>query len=215
MNQSEAFTRILLAGNEELAVEQALSYMEQHGKYRLYEEVITPAMYEIGKMWEENRITVADEHLATGISDFVLTVVDERNKGTAKNGRTVLLFGVEKEEHYLGLKMVASLFRDKGWTTRYLGPNLPVESAIAAMNKWAPDVIGVSASMANRVPDVLTYLKQLNQQQPHELKVLIGGRFADTVANEVTDFPVEVLQSLMDLDKWLDEHGEVTANARL
>ncbi|ADH98191.1 cobalamin B12-binding domain-containing protein [Salisediminibacterium selenitireducens] len=213
MKGSEAFTRILLAGNEELAVEQALSYAEQYGKHRLYEEVITPAMYEIGQMWEENRITVADEHLATGISDFVLTVVDERNKEQAKNGRTVLLFGVEKEEHYLGLKMVASLFRDKGWTTRYLGPNLPVESAIAAMNKWSPDVIGVSASMANRIPDVLSYLEQLNEQQPHELKVLIGGRFADTVADKVTGFPVEVLQSLTELAHWLDRYEDVKADA--
>ena len=38
----------------------------------LYENVIKPALYKIGILWEENKISVASEHLATAITEGIL-----------------------------------------------------------------------------------------------------------------------------------------------
>src|SRR5690606_23666308 len=40
---------------------------------RLYLEVFQPAMREIGRLWQENAITVADEHVATAITQAAMT----------------------------------------------------------------------------------------------------------------------------------------------
>jgi len=34
----------------------------------LYLEVIRPAQYEIGRLWQANLVTVAEEHVATSVS---------------------------------------------------------------------------------------------------------------------------------------------------
>ena len=38
----------------------------------LYLEVIQPTQYEVGRLWELDRLTVADEHFCTGVSQLVI-----------------------------------------------------------------------------------------------------------------------------------------------
>ena len=38
----------------------------------IYMEVFQPALREIGRLWQENAITVADEHLATAITQAAM-----------------------------------------------------------------------------------------------------------------------------------------------
>ncbi|MGD6780694.1 B12-binding domain-containing protein [Sutcliffiella horikoshii] len=39
----------------------------------IYDFILRDAMYRIGEMWEENKISVAHEHLATGTCELILT----------------------------------------------------------------------------------------------------------------------------------------------
>lgn len=40
----------------------------------LYFHLYQPAMYDISKLWEQNRISVATEHVATAITDGLLNL---------------------------------------------------------------------------------------------------------------------------------------------
>jgi methanogenic corrinoid protein MtbC1 len=50
----------------------AIYIEEGHSSTDVYTFLIE-AMYEIGKRWQENKISVADEHLATATCDYVIT----------------------------------------------------------------------------------------------------------------------------------------------
>src|SRR5690606_37226031 len=96
-------------------------------------------MYWIGELWEKNVITVADEHLATAICDFVVSVTEVRRPALNSHKKKVMVLGPEGEDHYIGLKMVASLFKENGWEVQYMGPNLPLDAAIDSANRWQPE----------------------------------------------------------------------------
>ncbi|WP_373323212.1 cobalamin B12-binding domain-containing protein [Alkalihalobacterium chitinilyticum] len=109
----------------------------------IYDQALRNAMYYIGDLWKNNEITVADEHLATGTADIILTRYILEKKGMEPSKRA-LFFCIEGEEHVLGLKMVSSFFKEKGWDTQFLGANLPLEYVVYSAKKWKPSVIGIS-----------------------------------------------------------------------
>ncbi|MDQ0858501.1 B12-binding domain-containing protein [Bacillus sp. V2I10] len=111
----------------------------------LFEEIFTPAMQYAGELWENNEITVADEYLASAVCDFILSTLYPRMQISASAGRKkAMLLCVEGKQHDLGLKMVNSLFDEKGYETHYLGPNLPLEYAIQKAELWRPEIICLS-----------------------------------------------------------------------
>ncbi|WP_254434125.1 B12-binding domain-containing protein [Halobacillus sp. Marseille-Q1614] len=67
-----------LEGDEEGALEYIEGLFSKYPRLYLYEDIITPAMYHVGELWEKNEISVADEHLATAICDFVLSRLDAK-----------------------------------------------------------------------------------------------------------------------------------------
>nr|WP_294577306.1 B12-binding domain-containing protein [uncultured Rhodopila sp.] len=49
--------------------------------------VIQPAMYDVGRLWQENRVSVAQEHLATATSESWLAQSMARAKAAPDNGK--------------------------------------------------------------------------------------------------------------------------------
>ncbi|MDN5710415.1 MAG: cobalamin B12-binding domain-containing protein, partial [Planococcus sp. (in: firmicutes)] len=79
------------------------------------------------------------------------------------------------EEHYIGLKMVAAMFREEGYDVRYMGPNLPLDSALQLASDWQPDVVALSGALAHRLPVLKTYAEAFSKVDSNPA-VLIGGR---------------------------------------
>lgn len=209
MDDFSKLAKLFLEGNED----DAIHYLSQMGttpnRLHLYEQFLTPTMYHIGDLWERNEISVADEHLATAVCDFVLSQLDSMKKrASEQNASKVLLFGIEEEQHYLGLKMVASTFREYGWNVRYLGPNLPLDHALKQVNRYKPDVVGVSAALSYRLPvlkEVIEHLTRLEWSPT----VLIGGRMAKEY--DLSSFASErvvVMKDLHQLETWIEGNEE-------
>ncbi|MDP4162778.1 MAG: cobalamin-dependent protein [Bacillota bacterium] len=168
----------------------------------LYQDLFTEAMYEIGALWERNEISVADEHLATGVCDYVMSRLFQLPENKEADKRAMFLC-LEGEQHYLGLKMVNHLFEERGWETKYFGSSLPLEYAYATANKWQPDVIGLSVSIVYHLPQLKKYVEQL-AVLPHRPVILVGGRLAgqyDLV--QYTSGKCTVLNNLIQMEYWL------------
>ena len=100
--------------------------------------VIEPAMERIGRLWEANAITVADEHLATAISQSVLVrLFDRLTVAPPRSRERVLLAAVEGQHHVLGLRMIADVMEGAGFDVLYLGADVPVD-ALRALRRRAP-----------------------------------------------------------------------------
>jgi methanogenic corrinoid protein MtbC1 len=146
----------------------------------LYQRVIAPAMHELGRLWEQGAITVADEHLATALTHRVLAALRppellEQTFQVQSDKPRAILAAVQGEHHALGLRMAADLLEDAGFQIAYLGADVPTEALLQALRTLSPDLLGLSATMsqsADRLEDVVELVRAEYPQMP----LLLGGR---------------------------------------
>ena len=112
----------------------------------LYLEVIQAAQYEIGRLWQEKRITVAQERLATEISRLALAQLQLHLPSLPGNGKRVVVACVEGELHDMGARMVADFLEMEGFEVRFLGANVPAESLAEFVRTRPPDLLALSAT---------------------------------------------------------------------
>jgi diguanylate cyclase (GGDEF)-like protein len=138
--------------------------------------VIEPAMVRIGELWQDNAITVADEHLATAISHSVLVrLFDALATAPPRSCPKVLLAAPEGQHHVLGLRMIADVLEGAGFDVLYLGPDVPVRALSAAVAQHQPAIVGLSFAISSNVANLAASILAVHEAHP-EAKVMLGGR---------------------------------------
>ncbi|HEX6455105.1 MAG TPA: B12-binding domain-containing protein [Solirubrobacterales bacterium] len=142
----------------------------------LYQEVVTPAMHELGRLWERGAITIADEHLATALTHRVLAALrpDPRERGDGQRPRA-MLSTVEGEQHALGLRMAGDLLEDTGYEVIYLGADTPTAALLHAVDSLSPELLGLAATMPDRGPVLEQTVLEAHRANPR-LRLLVGGQ---------------------------------------
>jgi MerR family transcriptional regulator, light-induced transcriptional regulator len=177
--EAEALARALIAGDVQHARRLCDERWRTSGSYvQLATGLFQPALYDIGTAWQRNQITVAQEHLATSISQTLLTglyLQSLRNAPSERRG-VALFAGVEGNHHVLGLRMVADAFELGGWSVQALGANTPTDALVEQIDRVRPDLVGLSASMVQQLPTlqraVACMRAELGSRCP---LVLVGG----------------------------------------
>jgi len=165
----------------------------------LYQGVVTPAMHDLGRLWEKGAITVADEHLATALTHRVLAALRSQalreEAFESRPGRPqAMLAAVEEEQHALGLRMAADLFEDAGYQTIYLGADVPSEALMQAIEVLSPDLLALSATMPELGPRLEEVVARVRSEHPR-LSLLVGGQA--TTSRQVREVePVNDLELL-------------------
>ncbi|SDC58176.1 Methanogenic corrinoid protein MtbC1 [Pelagirhabdus alkalitolerans] len=156
-----------------LAYEEALLNGKTREGYELIQEalnegqslidiylIIAEAMYSIGDLWETNDISIAQEHAATAITQFVLTQISaESIKHYSPLDTKAFIFSIESNTHYLGIQMIKSVFNVYGIQTFDYGPNVPNTDIVNEISEKQPHYVAYSVSM----PDHIDKAKQLSQ----------------------------------------------------
>lgn len=177
----------------------------------IYQNYVTEAMQLIGVMWEEDEISVADEHLATSTCDFVLAKFHSRVKKIpiTETSKKAMFFSVEKEQHSLGMKMAAHLFEQAGWDVRFMGANLPLTYAVDAAERFKPDVIGISLTIIHHLEQLKTYVEQLESIQSRP-QLLVGSRLISSYElSEYASPATRMIRNFEVLDEWMREYDGV------
>lgn len=140
--------------------------------------VITPAMVRIGEMWERGQVGVADEHLATSISQHALIRLFESmtaKRRRLRSAETVLLAAVEGQHHVLGLRMVADVLESFGHRILYLGADVPVASLRAFALEHQPALAGLGFGITSDVSCLADSVWALHEVSP-DTRIMLGGR---------------------------------------
>lgn len=204
MQQAEVLASLLLEGNSVKVWENIRKHPEL-SRIEVYQNLITPAMQHIGHLWETNQITVADEHLATATCDFVLSKLAYQSEKRQSSQKAMFLC-LDGEQHYIGLKMVNSLFEEHGWETKYFGPSLPLEYALKTAKDWKPSIIGLSVTIVYHLPKLKEYAEAF-AKLPYKPAVILGGRLAGKYDLQpyCSDRTV-ILKDLPETKKWLQNY---------
>jgi methylmalonyl-CoA mutase cobalamin-binding domain/chain len=175
----DEFTRALEKGDANLAELIALDAIAEEGLSvaDLYVDVIGPALATIGHRWETGAMSIADEHLATGISLDVMRLVGRTATRHPRRSRErLLLAAVGTEGHVTGLRMIADLAEGSGFDVLFLGAAVPVESVADVVAKHTPEIVGLSVTMAAPGRQVTAALDEVVRSGHAPQGILVGGR---------------------------------------
>ena len=172
-----AYAAALLRGDEvaaELVIREALE--ARLSAAEIDDEIIAPALWFVGELWERGEISVADEHIATEISIRVLALEREAKRvASARGGLCVMLAAPEGEQHVVALKMTGSLLRDAGYGVVMVGADVPADALAVSARRHEPDVICLSATMPGGEDQALIAIHEVQEQWP-STGFVIGGR---------------------------------------
>lgn len=117
--------------------------------------IVQPALYEVGVLWERGDIPVSSEHFATSFAVRRLGSLFNASRPEQGAGPIVAAC-LEGELHEAGLLMTCLFLSRRGYRVIYLGPNLPTNDLIAALDEIRPPLVLLSAS----TPDGVAHLAQ-------------------------------------------------------
>jgi methanogenic corrinoid protein MtbC1 len=171
------YAAALLMGDEvaaEIAIREAME--AKLSAAQIDDEIIGPALWLVGDLWERGEITVADEHLATEISTRVLALQREAERlAVARGAHRVMLATPAGEQHVVALRMVDYLLGEAGYEVIMLGADVPASDLAAAAARHEPHVICMSATMPGGTDRTLIAIDEVLDVRP-EVSFVIGGR---------------------------------------
>jgi methanogenic corrinoid protein MtbC1 len=170
------FLKALLAGKRQSCRDMVQGLLDAHIELKtLFTDLFQRSMYEVGELWENNKITVANEHLATSITDSLMNLVYPALFAVDRCGKKAVISCSANEYHQVGGKMVADIFELNGWDGHFLGANLPHEDLARFIQDVEPDVVGLSLSIIGNLDHLKRGIEVVRTDYPN-LDVLIGGQ---------------------------------------
>ena len=144
----------------------------------LYMDVLQPAMREIGRLWQQNEMTVAQEHLATAITQMVMArAYDEIAAAAPVSAHSAIAACAAAERHELGLRMICDLLERAGWDATYLGAAVPTDSLVRLTSERRPDALVLSASIAPHLPELQRTIAAVRDAMGGAAPyIIVGGR---------------------------------------
>ena len=123
-----------------------------HDLMRLFLDVLSPAMSNIGARWRAGELDIYVEHRASNLSLSLMNQIGSRfvRRGVSKG--EVLMGAPTGEQHGLPVTMAAILVRSEGWTVHDLGVGIPPADFASAARR-CDDLVAVCLGVT--MPEVL------------------------------------------------------------
>ncbi len=144
----------------------------------IYLHVFQPVQREVGRLWQTNRISVAEEHYCSAATQLVMSQLypDIFAATAAKDAGSLVAVSVAGELHEIGVRMVADLFEMDGWSTYYLGANTPDAGVVQTLIDRRARLLCISATMTFNIPAVASLIAAVrNSPRCGDVKILVGG----------------------------------------
>lgn len=173
-----AYLDALLVGERHRASQLVLDAVEEGTSVKeIYLNVFQPCQREIGRLWQRNEVSVAEEHYVTAATQLIMSQLYPRIFSARKTGRRLVATCVGGELHEIGVRMVADFFEMEGWDTYYLGANTPTDSVLETLESRQPDLLGISATITFNLDGVIDLVRKVRSADIGDgLHILVGGR---------------------------------------
>ena len=180
--QLQDLTRRFLAAQLAADRREALRLVLDEGVKRgvrvpqLVLDVIRPAQQEIGRLWQINQISIADEHVATAISQLALAQLYPYGERHSATNRRILVACVEGELHDMGARMAADLLDLEGHDVIFLGASTPTDHLVGKIQDESPDLVVLSITMTFHVGALQSAVERIRAEVSPAPPIAAGGR---------------------------------------
>lgn len=203
-DQYQTYRESLLAGERRDCARIVQNLLEINtDPMEIYIELFQRSLYEVGELWESNRISVATEHIATAITESLMTMLHPRVFATPRKPFRAIISCGANEYHQVGAKIVADTFELYGWRTTFLGANTPSETLLDAVQRQRPSVVGLSLSIYFNLAGFLDLAGELRTSHP-DLSLVAGGQaFRHGGRDAIAALGCFLVQDIRDLPRHL------------
>lgn len=144
---------------------------------QVVDEVLVPALLEVGERWHSGEFTVAQERIVSNaVRRQVSLVLDTYNR--IATGPPIVFATLAEERHELGILMCALLTAARGVRCQYLGADLPAADAALFADRVGAAAVVLSFVRRESSAAAQAELAEFLRRLPRAIAVWIGGQGA-------------------------------------
>jgi methanogenic corrinoid protein MtbC1 len=145
----------------------------------VYLDIIWPIMAEIEHLVRSDKITSAQEHLATRINRTIVDQLQNKLPHKPRRNKKIVISCTQAELQELGAQIMADLFESDGWEVKFVGGGLTNDDILAFIHEYAPDILLIYGSTPKQAPDIrrlIDTIREINAW-PNMRIMVSGGLF--------------------------------------
>ncbi len=189
MHDMTSLRQAILIGDAEAAVSAARKALDEGLQpVALVSDAISPAMGEVGKLFEEGEYFVPELLISARATKEIFQILRPllAETGTKPTGH-VVLGTVQGDLHDIGKNLVAAMLEGGGFEVTDLGVDVPPQKFVAAVQQHKPQIVGLSALLTTTLPAMkAAILAMRSAGVGEEVKIMVGGapvtrQYADSI----------------------------------
>jgi DNA-binding transcriptional MerR regulator len=169
----------------------------EYGPLAFLEDVASPLCAWIGDEWSRNRLSEAQEHLASQMLRQVLGFMLQTLR-RERRGHHVVLTTLAGERHEFGAMMAGIIAAHDGWSFHYLGPDLPGSTIGAMVKRVEARLVAVSIVAPIGAAQPARELLALRRAAGRRVEIVVGGPSSAVVDHVLADARATRLDTLRD-----------------
>ncbi|MEE3213484.1 MAG: cobalamin-dependent protein [Thermoproteota archaeon] len=192
----EKFFNALISGNKNSASNVFEQFTTTHELGQFYRKIFVPSMTKIGDLWEEKKLGVAAEHIASNVAQNLIKNITETNTNNGKNGK-VLLTTPQGENHSIGCDVLESFLQNKGFTVFNLAPSTPAKYLVEFMKTSKPNSIVISVTLEENLRSANRLINKIREKSK-KIPIFIGGQALESSTR--IKFDAKVVEKFSDFN---------------
>lgn len=187
----EQLLNFLIIGDIENVLKIYENYRSVSGTTSFYEKILTPVMYDVGKRWASNKISVADEHVCSNTAHSLVKMILDRNM-THSTKKKIVICTPDGEHHNLGVNVLESHMLCKGFKVYNISPSEPHDSVVNFIEKVKPDMIFLSITLADNIKPGQRLVKKIREK--FKIPIFVGGQAVNN--DKESKFEAKILRNV-------------------
>jgi len=179
INHQQIIVQLIIEAQRKEVVEYIEKLALDRGYYNVINDMLEPALIEIGEMWSHEKLSLAQGYVAAKVTEDILEIAaksKEWQKEIKIKKIPVVLANIEDDFHSLGRKMIGTFLKASGWDVFDMGNDvIAVDIVNKAVELNAP-VIGVSAMMYTSALNIKKVREEIDKRNlQSKIKLAVGG----------------------------------------
>jgi len=168
----------LVAGCEEAAANVLIGeYLQGKSLTEIFDDLICPAMRQIGELWMEGELTISQEHLATRTAHNSIYKLRNILSVPPMTGELAVCCAMEGDFHELPTHLAQITIENEGWEVLNFGANTPLKCLAKEILQRSPKAICISATIiGNLEPLARDYKCFVERIGKLRIPIIFGGR---------------------------------------
>ena len=143
---------------------------------QLFSELLWPAMETVERLYREDRINTAAEHMATRINRQLVDQVRQHLDHSEPRHKRVVVVCGDGEPEELGAQITADIFDADGWEVFFVGGGAPNDEIISLLGELRPDLLLIYGTTPQGVPGARQLIDTLREIGTcNTMNVMISG----------------------------------------